>query len=98
MLRYVTRESRFTSIPAHLIVWDPKTQTDIIDGCWTGYIDPALSPEKRESGDITTSRMIIYAVRPWAWKDQFPKVNMVERDYADSVRAKWQGVLEYLRK
>ena len=20
--------------------WDPKTQTDIIDGCWTGYIDP----------------------------------------------------------
>jgi UbiD family decarboxylase len=78
--------------------WDPKTQTDIIDGCWTGHIDPALSPAKRDSGDITTSRMIIYAVRPWAWKDEFPKVNMVERDYADQVRAKWQGVLEYLRK
>ena len=28
--------------------WDPKTQTDIIDGCWTGYIDPYLPPDKRE--------------------------------------------------
>ena len=24
--------------------WDPKTQTDIIDGCWTGHIDPLLRP------------------------------------------------------
>jgi 4-hydroxy-3-polyprenylbenzoate decarboxylase len=28
--------------------WDPKTQTDIIDNCWTGNLDPTLSPEKRE--------------------------------------------------
>ena len=35
--------------------WDPKTQTDIIDGCWTGHIDPMLTPEKREAGDITNS-------------------------------------------
>ena len=78
--------------------WDPKTQTDIIDGCWTGHIDPILSPEKRESGDITTSRMIAYAVRPWHWKEEFPAVNMVDRDYAAEVRAKWQERLEYLRK
>ena len=24
--------------------WDPKTATDIIDGCWTGHIDPTLPP------------------------------------------------------
>jgi UbiD family decarboxylase len=76
--------------------WDPKTQTDIIDGCWTGHIDPALSPEKRESGDITTSRMIVYAVRPWHWKDEFPKVNEVDRDYAEEVRDKWKDKLKFL--
>jgi 4-hydroxy-3-polyprenylbenzoate decarboxylase len=76
--------------------WDPKTQTDIIDGCYTGHIDPALSPEKRERGDITTSRMIVYAVRPWHWKDEFPKVNMVSREYADEVRSKWKGKLRFL--
>jgi UbiD family decarboxylase len=78
--------------------WDPKTQTDIIDGCWTGHIDPLLPPDKREAHDTTTARMIIYAVRPFAWKDQFPKVNMVDRDYAERIRAKWQDKLAYLRK
>ncbi len=78
--------------------WDPKTQTDIIDGCYTGHIDPILSPAKRREGDITTSRIIIYAVRPYHWKDQFPKVNMVGRDYAQEIRLKWQDQLGYLKK
>jgi 4-hydroxy-3-polyprenylbenzoate decarboxylase len=78
--------------------WDPKTQTDIIDGCWTGYIDPRLSPGKRNSGDVTTSRMIIYAVRPFHWKDQFPAVNAVSREYAEAVRKKWGDQLPFLRQ
>jgi UbiD family decarboxylase len=78
--------------------WDPKEQTDLIDGCWTGLIDPRLSEEKRESGDTTTSRMIIYAVRPFHWRDKFPTVNTVSRDYAESVRRKWSGELEFLKK
>jgi 4-hydroxy-3-polyprenylbenzoate decarboxylase len=77
--------------------WDPKTQTDIIDGCWTGHIDPLTSPDKRESGNLTTSRIIIYAVRPYHWKDQFPKVNTVSKDYAEQVRAKWKGKLPFLK-
>ncbi len=77
--------------------WDPKTQTDIIDGCYTGYIDPLTSPEKQASGDLTTSRAIIYAVRPYHWKDQFPKVNTVSKDYAAQVKAKWAGKLPFLR-
>lgn len=76
--------------------WDPKTQTDIIDGCWSGNLDPTLSPEKRESGDLTNSRIIIYAVRPWHWKDGFLKVNAVAKDYAEEVRSKWRGKLRFL--
>lgn len=77
--------------------WDPKTQTDIIDGCWTGYIDPRLSPEKRAAGDLTTSRIIVYAVRPFHWKDSFPAANEVDRAYAEEVRRKWTGKLAFLR-
>jgi 4-hydroxy-3-polyprenylbenzoate decarboxylase len=76
--------------------WDPKTQTDIIDGLWTGYIDPVLPPERRESGDITNSRIVIYAVRPWHWKDKFPKVNAIDRTYAAEVERKWAGKLKFL--
>jgi len=77
--------------------WDPKTQTDIIDDCWTGYIDPRLSPEKRENGDVTMSRIVIYAVRPFHWKADFPRVIAIEADYAESVRQKWVDQLPFLR-
>jgi UbiD family decarboxylase len=76
--------------------WDPKTATDIIDGCWTGHIDPTLPPEHRDVSSPVNSRIIIYAVRPFHWKDDFPKVNAVPSDYAESVRAKWAGKLRFL--
>jgi 4-hydroxy-3-polyprenylbenzoate decarboxylase len=78
--------------------WDPRTQTDIVDGCWTGHIDPVLAPAKREVGDITNSRAIIYAVRPYHWREEFPKVNEVPRSYAEQVRAKWADRLAFLRR
>ncbi|MCH8096888.1 MAG: hypothetical protein IID53_07400 [Proteobacteria bacterium] len=78
--------------------WDPKTQTDILDGYWTGHIDPTLTPEKRAAGDITNSRMVIYAVRPYHWKERFPKVNRVDRDTAAKVRAKWADKLGFLKR
>jgi hypothetical protein len=57
-----------------------------------------LQPERREKGDMTNSRIIFYAVRPWHWKDEFPKVNAVAKDYADEIRAKWQMTLDFLKK
>jgi 4-hydroxy-3-polyprenylbenzoate decarboxylase len=78
--------------------WDPKTQTDIIDGTRSGNIDPLIPPEKRAARDLTNSRIIIYAVRPFHWKDDFPKVNAVDKDYAEEVRRKWAGKLPFLGK
>jgi 4-hydroxy-3-polyprenylbenzoate decarboxylase len=78
--------------------WDPKTQTDIIDGCWTGYIDPTLPPDRRDVDSPVNSRIIIYAVRPFHWQDEFPKVNAVSPDYAAEVRAKWAGRLRFLEE
>jgi len=78
--------------------WDPKTQTDIIDGCWSGHLDPTIPPAKREAQDITNSRIIIYAVRPYHWRDEFPKVNAIDKDYAQAVRERWQGKLPFLAR
>jgi 4-hydroxy-3-polyprenylbenzoate decarboxylase len=76
--------------------WDPKTQTDIIDGCWTGYIDPMIDPRRRAANDLSNSRIIIYAVRPFAWKKDYPPVNAVAPAYADEVRARWAGQLRFI--
>src|SRR6185295_15206544 len=78
--------------------WDPKTQTDIIDGCWTGYIDPNLHPQRRDAHDLTNSRIIIYAVRAFHWKDEFPKVNAVSPKYANEIRTKWKSKLQFLAR
>ncbi len=78
--------------------WDPKTQTDIIDGCWSGNIDPMISPQSREAGTFVNSRIIIYAVRPYRWKDEFPKVNVVDPVYSSEVEAKWGDTLAFLIK
>jgi UbiD family decarboxylase len=77
--------------------WDPRTQTDIIDGCWSGNLDPMLSPAQRASGEMVNSRIIIYAVKPFAWKDQFPGVNTVDAAYSREVEAKWHDKLAFLR-
>ena len=78
--------------------WDPKSQTDIVDDCWTGHIDPVLAPAKRDAHNISNSRAINYATRPYNWRDEFPKVNVVSPEYADQVRAKWADKLPFLRK
>lgn len=78
--------------------WDPKAQTDVIEGCWTGNLDPTISPERRAAGDFTNSRIIIYAVRPYRWRDQFPKVNVVDPAYSAQVAQKWAGILSFLRR
>jgi hypothetical protein len=37
-------------------------------------------------------------VRPFAWKDEFPKVNTVSTAYADKVRDKWKDKLQFLAR
>ena len=59
-------------------------------------IDPMLLPERRAEGDLTNSRIIIYAVRPCAWKDVFPAVNAVDPGYAKEVARKWAGKVKFL--
>ena len=78
--------------------WDPRSQSDVIDGCWSGYLDPVISPAQRQTGNMANSRIIMYAVRPFHWKDEFPKVNAVSTEYAEAVRKKWVGTLPFLEK
>jgi hypothetical protein len=35
-------------------------------------------------------------VRPYAWKDEFPKVNAVDPAYAAEVARKWAGKVKFL--
>lgn len=74
---------------------DPKTDIEVIDGCWSSPLDPRMPPEKKAARDHTNSRAIYYAVRPFAWRDKFPKVSRPSRELFESVVKKYKGTLPF---
>ena len=74
---------------------DPPTNIDIVDGCWSTPLDPRMPPEKRENKDHTNGRAIFYAVRPFPWKDKFPKVSRSSRELREKTIAKFKGVIPF---
>jgi 4-hydroxy-3-polyprenylbenzoate decarboxylase len=73
---------------------DPATDIDIIDGTWSTPLDPRMPPEKRLSGDFTNSRAIIYAVRPFYYKDQFPPVGRSSREDRARILKKFASLFD----
>ncbi len=74
---------------------DPATAIDIVDGCWSTPLDPVMSPAKRAARDHTNSRAVFYAVRPFAWRDQYPPVSRSPRDLRERVVRKYRDLLPF---
>jgi len=74
---------------------DPTTDIEVIDGCWSTPLDPRMPPEKRQSRDHSNSRAIFYAVRPFSWRDKFPKVSRTSRDLFEEVVKQFSHVLPF---
>lgn len=74
---------------------DPATDIEVVDGCWSTPLDPRISPEKKAAKDHTNSRAIFYAVRPFAWRDKFPKVSRVKRELREKVVRDYKDILPF---
>lgn len=72
---------------------DPASSIDIIHNAWSTHLDPRISPEDKKKGQLTNSRAIIDATRPYAWRDQFPVVNMPSPELARRTREKFSYLL-----
>ena len=72
----------------------------ILEGMSSDYLvqpdpaDPRLTPEQKASGDITNSRAIIDACKPFHWKDQFPTVNAPGLDVLREAREKFGYLMD----
>lgn len=64
---------------------DPATSLDIVDGTWSTPLDPRISPSLRAADNYVNSRAIIYATRPYEWKEDFPPVSRVGSGLKDDV-------------
>ena len=54
----------------------------------------AMSPDKKNAADFTSSRAIVNACRPYVWKDQFPPVNALSPELRKRISEKWKAELE----
>jgi UbiD family decarboxylase len=64
---------------------DPRDDIDILSGMWSTPLDPRMTPQQRAAGDHTNSRAVVYAVRPYGWRQQFPKVSRIDNATKDDV-------------
>ena len=72
---------------------DPATSMDILRRMRTSPADPRLTPEQRAARDLTNSRAIIDATRPYEWMDKFPRVNAPSPEIARKAREKFGYLL-----
>jgi 4-hydroxy-3-polyprenylbenzoate decarboxylase len=75
----------------------PSEDIQIAEGTRTNALDARLPPEKKASGDWTSARAVIYATRPWHWRDKFPMVNRIDQDQRDAMVAKYKDLLPFPR-
>ncbi len=69
---------------------DPAQSIDILRRAWSGPLDPRIPRD--EVGH--SSRAVIDATRPYEWRDKFPKVSGHSAELKDSVKKKWETLLE----
>jgi len=74
---------------------DPVTDIQIVDNCWASPLDPRMPPDLSHDGPHVNSRAIFYAVRPWAWRKEFPMVNRIDPDQREEVVRKYQSLLPF---
>ncbi|HXG53644.1 MAG TPA: UbiD family decarboxylase [candidate division Zixibacteria bacterium] len=73
---------------------DPATSMDILRRMRTSPADPRLTPEQRAMKDLTNSRVVIDATRPFEWADKFPRVNAPAPEVSRKAREKFGYLLE----
>jgi 4-hydroxy-3-polyprenylbenzoate decarboxylase len=73
---------------------DPATSIDIIHGAWSTPLDPRIPPWEKKAGNMTNSRAIIDACRPFHWRNEFPIVNAPTPEEAKRAREKFGWLLE----
>ena len=73
---------------------DPATSIDIVNDAWSSSVDPRIPPWEKEKGNMTNSRAIIDACRPYHWREQYPVVNAPSPEIAQKARDRFGYLLD----
>ncbi len=71
---------------------DPATTLTILNHCPSSALDPRIPPDRKKAGDLTSSRAIIDACKPYEWSVDFPKTNTASQDLRAKVLERWASL------
>ncbi|MEJ2374660.1 MAG: UbiD family decarboxylase [Pseudolabrys sp.] len=72
---------------------EPSEQIDIVRNAWSSALDPRIPAEAKDVGATAHSKVIIEAVRPFAWMDQFPPTSALTQDETREIVKKWGATI-----
>jgi 4-hydroxy-3-polyprenylbenzoate decarboxylase len=73
---------------------EPSEQTDIVRNAWSSALDPRIPAEAKLRGVSSHSKLIIEAVKPFAWIDKFPRPSALSHEDAQLIEEKWGAALK----
>ncbi|MBI4528257.1 MAG: UbiD family decarboxylase [Deltaproteobacteria bacterium] len=68
---------------------DPERSVEIVKGCWSSEMDPAIEPGNKG----LSSRAIIDACWPYGWRDRAPRRCAADKEVLDEAMSRWGEVL-----
>jgi 4-hydroxy-3-polyprenylbenzoate decarboxylase len=69
---------------------DPESSWEVQPECPVSSLDPMVEPARKKAGrNLTSSRALVIACRPWEWRDEFPPVNRASETLRRQTYAKW---------
>jgi UbiD family decarboxylase len=72
---------------------EPAEQADIVKNAWSSALDPRIPLEVKDAGTTSHSKLILEAVRPFAWKDRYPPTSALTHEEAREIEAKWGAAI-----
>ncbi|MFW5918791.1 MAG: UbiD family decarboxylase [Halanaeroarchaeum sp.] len=72
---------------------DPEDDVEVVTDTWSTPLDPRIPPSQKAEGDLTNSRAVLDATRPYHWREDFPEDSRITDDLASDVREKFADEL-----
>ncbi|MFB6069574.1 MAG: UbiD family decarboxylase [Halanaeroarchaeum sp.] len=72
---------------------DPAEDVTVVEDCWSTPLDPRIPPERKDEGDLTNSRAVLDATRPYHWREAFPGDARIDDALATRLREKFGDAL-----
>lgn len=72
---------------------EPESSVDIIRNGWSSILDPRIPPTEKARGNVSNSKMIIDACKPFSWIKDFPSPTGLSPGLKKSLEEKWADIL-----